>query len=200
MSDAVDIAAMLATLQQRGADRLDPLCYARIRALSRRAADRDGGLRRVLDARIAELASACLASLDASHAAPARDGSRQSARNAFAALHERLAADTASPKAQAATTALDELHRASATARARSQMRQALDSAPQDAGPLNSTLLVHRALTLMRDVSPDYLQAFMGYVDALAWLDGMTAKAAPASATPIAGPKRPRAKPRTRRA
>lgn len=200
MSDTVDIAALLATLQQRGADRLDPLRYARIRALSRRAADRDGGLRRVLDARIAELASACMASLDASHAGPARDNPRQPARNAFATLHERLTADTASPKAQAATTALDELHRASATARARSQVRQALDSAPQDAGPLNSTLLVHRALTLMRDVSPDYLQAFMGYVDTLAWLDGMAADTPPAGTTSIAGPKRSRAKPRTRRA
>ncbi|HEY4560480.1 MAG TPA: DUF2894 domain-containing protein [Lysobacter sp.] len=199
MSDTVDIAALLATLQQRGADRLDPLRYARIRALSRRAADRDGGLRRALDARIAELASACMASLDPSHDGPARDNPRQPARNAFATLHERLA-DTASPKAQAATTALDELHRASATARARSQVRQALDSAPQDAGPLNSTLLVHRALTLMRDVSPDYLQAFMGYVDTLAWLDGMAADKPPAGTTSIAGPKRSRAKPRTRRA
>ena len=42
---------------------------------------------------------------------------------------------------------------------------------PKNAAPLNSHHLVHRSLTLMRDLSPEYLDRFMSYVDALLWLD-----------------------------
>jgi len=42
---------------------------------------------------------------------------------------------------------------------------------PDNAGPLNSQHLVHRALVLMRELSPEYLQHFVGYIDALQWLE-----------------------------
>ena len=48
-----------------------------------------------------------------------------------------------------------------------------LQQAPADAGPLNSGVLVHRALGLMRSLSPGYLQHFLAYVDALSWLQQM---------------------------
>lgn len=51
------------------------------------------------------------------------------------------------------------------------QLAQALAQGPENAGPLNSHLLVLRSLKLMRDLSPDYLNRFMSYVDALLWLD-----------------------------
>ncbi len=51
------------------------------------------------------------------------------------------------------------------------QLTRSLARIPEQAGPLNSQLLVLRALTLMRDVSPAYLGRFMAYVDALTWLD-----------------------------
>jgi hypothetical protein len=38
---------------------------------------------------------------------------------------------------------------------------------------------VHRALTLMRDTSPEYLQHFMAQVDALMWLEQAQAQPAP---------------------
>lgn len=47
------------------------------------------------------------------------------------------------------------------------QVSQALAQAPQNAGPINSHMLVLRSLGLMRDASPDYLNRFMGYVDTL---------------------------------
>lgn len=50
------------------------------------------------------------------------------------------------------------------------QLAEALAQAPENAGPLNSHLLVLRALERMRDVSPDYLSRFMAYADALLWL------------------------------
>ena len=51
------------------------------------------------------------------------------------------------------------------------QLSRAFAQAPENAGPLNSHFLVLQSLRLMRDVSPEYLEQFMSYVDALLWLD-----------------------------
>ncbi len=51
------------------------------------------------------------------------------------------------------------------------QVTQAIAQAPQNAGPINSHMLVLRSLGLMRDLSPDYLNRFMGYVDTLLFLE-----------------------------
>lgn len=51
------------------------------------------------------------------------------------------------------------------------QVSQAIAQAPQNAGPINSHMLVLRSLGLMRDASPDYLNRFMAYVDTLLCLD-----------------------------
>jgi hypothetical protein len=51
------------------------------------------------------------------------------------------------------------------------QLTQTLAQAPANAGPMNSQHLVLRSLETMRDISPDYLQNFMSYIDALIWLD-----------------------------
>lgn len=51
------------------------------------------------------------------------------------------------------------------------QVQQAIAQAPQNAGPINPQMLVLRALALMRDLSPDYLQRFMTHVDTLLCLE-----------------------------
>lgn len=51
------------------------------------------------------------------------------------------------------------------------QLSAALAQVPDNAGPLNSHLLALQSLELMRDVSPEYLQHFMSYVDGLLWLE-----------------------------
>lgn len=51
------------------------------------------------------------------------------------------------------------------------QVKQAIAMAPQNAGPINSHMLVLRSLGLMRDASPDYLNRFMAHVDTLLRLD-----------------------------
>lgn len=199
-----DLEGALDALRRRGAARLDPLRLARIESLAARASQQRDGLRARLDARVLELATACAATLDDTPAPSLRAGrpaaGRATAHDAFVALRERFAPrdEPAHPAVAHTSVALDGLRRASAGARARSQVRQALEQAPQDAGPLNSAQLVHRALVLMRDVSPDYLQAFMGYVDTLAWLDGMAAPDATGPASPSPA-RRPRAKSARRR-
>lgn len=50
-------------------------------------------------------------------------------------------------------------------------VEQAMEDAPEDAGPLNSHRLVIGAITQMRDISPDYLNRFVSYVDTLLWLE-----------------------------
>ena len=51
------------------------------------------------------------------------------------------------------------------------RLAQSRATLPENAGPLNSHHLVHRSLTLMRELSPEYLERFVGYVDALQWLE-----------------------------
>jgi hypothetical protein len=99
---------------------------------------------------------------------------------------------------------LEDARRRWSRIRAESQLRESLETAPTDAGPLNSGRLVHRAITLMREQSAGYLQSFLSYLDALAWLEQMSdggvlaAEDAPRVATEARQARRPR-KPRKRR-
>lgn len=61
------------------------------------------------------------------------------------------------------------------------RLNQSRAKVPQNAGPLNSHQLVHRSLTLMRDMSPEYLNRFMAYVDALSWVEQLNGGAAAAA-------------------
>jgi hypothetical protein len=66
------------------------------------------------------------------------------------------------------------------------QVTQAIAQAPQNAGPINSHMLVLRSLGLMRDLSPDYLNRFMGYVDTLLFLEDAGQSKAVAKKVPSA--------------
>jgi hypothetical protein len=55
--------------------------------------------------------------------------------------------------------------------RAEQRLRQVLAQVPAMAGPLNSAHVVNRALQTMRELSPEYLDAFILHVDALLSLE-----------------------------
>lgn len=55
--------------------------------------------------------------------------------------------------------------------RVQKQVSQALSQAPHNAGPINSQMLVLRALALLRERSPDYLNRLMTEVDTLLCLE-----------------------------
>nr|WP_063570573.1 DUF2894 domain-containing protein [Luteibacter rhizovicinus] len=98
--------------------------------------------------------------------------------------------------------ALDQFQKLWSRMRTESQLRQSLEHAPENAGPLNSSALVHRSIALMRDLSPGYLQHFVSYVDDLSSLEqlGHGAAAMPRDVPQAATiGKRPRAKARSRR-
>ena len=65
------------------------------------------------------------------------------------------------------------------------QVTKAMAQAPQNAGPINSHMLVLRSLGQMREASPDYLGRFMVYLDTLLCLD------APVASKPTTTKKRP---------
>lgn len=51
------------------------------------------------------------------------------------------------------------------------QLALAMKQAPQNAGPINSHMLVLRSLAMMQEISPDYLGRLVSYVDTLLSLD-----------------------------
>lgn len=86
--------------------------------------------------------------------------------------------------------------------RTESQLRQSLAHTPENAGPLNSSALVHRSMALMRDLSPGYLRHFLSYIDDLSWMErvseGKVAPAADAQTAASIGKRRKSRKPRTK--
>lgn len=67
------------------------------------------------------------------------------------------------------------------------QLALAFAQAPENAGPLNSHFLVLQSLRLLRDGSPEYLEQFLPYVDALLWLDQVDSGRNPAQKNPVRG-------------
>lgn len=192
-----DPSAALDALRARGADRLDPVRFRFIEALARRAAAHDGQARRVLDDKLAEALAACGQGLERAAVAGDGAGSRALAPGPLAELVGQLARH-ASPQepalvpavARAAAPsppelkALGHFRRTWSRLNAHQRLTQALAKVPENAGPLNSNQLVHRSLTLMRDLSPEYLDHFMAYVDALLWLDRVNGGAPPGKEAP----------------
>lgn len=137
-------------------------------------------------------------------------GMAAGAGSAAAKGAERAAATSATAPLAAGTSRpprdlnIVQQHRSAWTQlRAEQRVAQSQTALPDQAGPLNSQLLLHRALTLMRETSPGYLQHLMGQAEALMWLeqalaapsaDAKTASRAKAAA------KSPKAAPRGRAA
>lgn len=212
--------AVLDAWRASGADRVNPLRFHLIDALDRRAAAYDGATRRRLDERLADLIAAyegelkvaedALAEADADPAQNAEaagplagliaylgdpTGNSETAGDTAHDSHDPLGLRAAYPE----LPLLDEFRALWSRFSADRQVRQSQERVHKNAGPLNSNQLVHRALTLMREMSPGYLQQFLSYTDALMWMEQMTAAAAPApKEAPRAGAakKAARGKPR----
>jgi hypothetical protein len=209
------VRATLDAWREQNVDRLSPTRFHFIEALERRAAGHSGEARRILDDRLAKLLEAYaddlkMAASNLEHAGSAPPP-RAPARGALAELINYIADraatrgnDRAASDAVLSTfptlEALGEFREIWSGLRTDSQVRQSLEQVPTDAGPLNSGSLVHRSLTLMRELSPGYLQQFLSYVDTLAWMEQMSDGGAFAAKdgprTGVAKKKRARAKPR----
>ncbi|SIT47539.1 conserved hypothetical protein [Paraburkholderia ribeironis] len=185
--------ATLEAWRERGADRLNPVRFHFIAALERRAATHGGATRRILDDRLSGLLDAYTEEIERAdavraemHAAP---GSASSGANngALAGLIEHIERhalmadrDGAGAASYPELPALDYFREVWSKVRTEKQLRQSLAQVPGNAGPLNSSSLVHRSLSLMRELSPEYLKQFLSYVDTLSWLEQMNGGGAPA--------------------
>ena len=93
-------------------------------------------------------------------------------RGTLHGLIDHIAAATGpEPSSFPELPALDTFRKIWNTIHSEGQLRQALDHLPTNAGPLNSSALVHRSIVLMRELSPGYLQQFLSYVEALSWME-----------------------------
>lgn len=222
--DTADIRLMLDAWRGQGADRTDPLRFGVIAALAQRAGRYDGPVRQLLqdrlaarvddyantiastDADIPEAEDAASICTDAGISSPGPLRELLDQLGALQAPAERFSdADDATAAPAPARTpmpVLDEFQRLWSRIRTDSQLRQSLQSVPEDAGPLHSSTLLHRAMTLMQEASPGYLQHFIAYADALSWMeqlqeDGMLETPSPRS-TGVKAPGKPRARKRAK--
>lgn len=169
------VTEVLHAWRQRGADRLDPVRFRFIEAMARRAATHEGEARRLLDERVAQLVAAhdaALAKLEpprkkATPAAPAEGG----LADLLAHVAERTGVAEGAARSAADLKSLRYFRSTWSRLSADRRLNQSQSKVPENAGPLNSQHLVHRAITLMRDASPDYLNRLMSYIDALSWID-----------------------------
>lgn len=181
--------------------------------LAKRAALHEGEVRRLLDERAAQLDDGAVryalpparasseasladadadADADAGTVAVATDQVVEASREAVATSSVSLTSlvelltEAAHARSQAMPTAdtVDHFRRLWSTVRTESQLRQSMQQAPDNAGPLNSAALVHRAIGLMRGVSAGYLQHFLSYVDDLSTIEALLGSAATAKEVP----------------
>ncbi len=215
------IDALLASLRDEGGERFDAAGWHYLQTLARRAAEHDGSVRRLLEAKL-DLAVATFAERFAQARSAAADllattckeypqaaaelqqlfadsdfkGLRHlratlGARKQCAQLAELVSqfepalvgapehppAQHAASHAAEADRAIRELKtvRESRATWARmsvdKQLSLAMKQAPQNAGPINSHMLVLRTLATMQAISPDYLSRVVSYVDTLIALD-----------------------------
>ncbi|APA89269.1 DUF2894 domain-containing protein [Paraburkholderia sprentiae WSM5005] len=200
--DAIHMTrATLDAWRASGAARLDPVRFHLLDAFARRTTRHSGESRRALEQRLSELLAEYTAEVEraaadeaASQAATGQVDEGNDATDAtLASLIEQLArhharADAPHAAAYPELPAIDYFREVWSKVRTEKQLRQSLAQVPGNAGPLNSSSLVHRALSLMRELSPGYLKQFLSYVDTLSWLEQMNGgvpveKEAPRAAT-----------------
>ncbi|MFY0448536.1 DUF2894 domain-containing protein [Xanthomonas codiaei] len=207
---AATARARLQRWHAEGAGQVDPVRFHLLQTLAARAeAQADAAVRAVLEDRLAVLVDQYAAVIkQAAARATSRAVAPAPQRSRLAALSDQLVGHAALMEVDSRRTAaadalqfpelpaLDDFRRTWTTVRTASQVRQSLQDAPKDAGPLNSSVLVHRCISLMRERSPGYLQHFLGYVDALSWLEQMHTGGvlADETAAPVGTPARKRSR------
>lgn len=114
-------------------------------------------------------------------------------------LHRIAEAGAAPAGAPAELKSLRQFRRTWSRLSVERQLSRSLSRLPDKPGPLNSQLLMLRALQRLQDLAPAYLDRFVAYADALLWLDQADAQAAPAGTPAREDPRlSPKRRPRRR--
>ena len=199
-----DLMALQASLEAAGAARLDVVGWHYIELLSQRARADRGRSQKLLNDKLQTRLEEFKRRWDGAQT-PAQAAPLASAQSPLATLLADMAqhAPTTATAATAPTaTAVKAVWRAESPRvqqfktqlgkiSVQKQVKQAIALAPQNAGPINSHMLVLRSLGLMRDASPDYLNRFITYVDTLLCLEEAgKVSAPPKRASSTAKPKK----------
>ncbi|WP_114973565.1 DUF2894 domain-containing protein [Rhodoferax ferrireducens] len=183
MNETVDFSGDIASLRQLGADQFDPVRLHYLQVLATRASAHQGPVKRILDAKLAK----ALVTFRERFEQAQRDTkdtvapSKESDPRASLGELVRYMAQHSPDHVEGGFDGDVGLRRELKTTRyfrntwsklsVDKQVTQAIKQAPKNAGPINSHMLVLRSLALMREISPDYLNRFTSYVDALLCLD-----------------------------
>lgn len=191
IGDVGDFQAQLDALRTSGAADRDPVRFAYLEALIRRAAGQPAAIRQALSAKISAAAEELAGSRPAETSGVAEPDTASPLTELLAYISDHAHEPTAmlQPTSENATVsrkirpkskkspAGPELKSVAifrnewSKLSTEQQLTQTLAQAPENAGPMNSQHLVLRSLERMRDIAPDYLQGFMSYIDTLIWLD-----------------------------
>jgi hypothetical protein len=208
--------AMLDAWREEHADRLDPIRFHFMEALERRASRHEGEARRLLNGKLSLLLEAYAGDLEcAATRSNEVEAPDEAAHTTLGGLMDHIASHAsaragdaapddvaAQPSVPPTLEALGEFRKIWSRLRTESQLRQSMEQAPANAGPLNSGALVHRSIALMRELSPGYLQHFLSYVDDLSSLEplgGLSAAIVSDAQQAAAPAKRTRSRSRARR-
>lgn len=171
-----DLIGALEALRTAGAAQFDPVAWHYLQTLSQRAVLQTGKaqalLRDRLQTAMTELRSRMETAAKATHSQRV-----QANTSALAALLQdmpsRQQASGHSDGWPAENPRIQQFRKQLSQISVQKQVKQAIALAPANAGPINSHMLVLRSLGSMRDISPDYLNRFMAYVDTLLCLDSV---------------------------
>jgi Protein of unknown function (DUF2894) len=183
LSELSTLDALQASLQDAGAARLDPVGWHYIEVLSERARAQSSHAQQLLNEKRRKALQQFKLKLETAPS-PAHIEPPKPSPSALATLLGEMAQHattvhmapptlankptawrTENPRVQQFKKQLNKIS-------VQMQVKQAIAQAPQNAGPINSHMLVLRSLGLMRDASPDYLNRFITYVDTLLSLEG----------------------------
>ena len=170
-----DAMALLQPAQAAEAAQLDPVGWHYILVLAERTRTQTGPAQALLQAKL----NTAVAQLQLRLAKPQTPSTLPSslAPSPLSALLQDMAAPSAqrpwSPSGHGRldNPRVEQFRKQLGKISVQKQVTQAIAQAPQNAGPINSHMLVLRSLGLMRDLSPDYLNRFMSYVDTLLILE-----------------------------
>lgn len=184
MSSGADSKYRLQALHEAGAAARDPIGWHYLQTLAVRTAAHTGTAQALLERKLQQ-------ALDAFevrwHNCPAPQVSVHRGPSPLAQLLQETGQNPAAVSAGSASTASNrrapppglrpdnprvrQFRRQLRKISVQKQVGQALAQAPRNAGPINPHMLVLRALGLMRDISPDYLDRFMTHLDTLLCLE-----------------------------
>jgi len=174
MSDPAPVRPDLASWRASGAAQVDAIGWHYIETLAQRASEHSGPAQHKLLAKLQE----ALQQLEVRMATATQPRPRHAAMpSPLACMLQDMGVrgaplGTNTPDQWAfGNPRIEEFKKQLSRISVAKQVNQALSQAPHNAGPINSHMLVLRSLELMRDISPDYLNRFVGYVDTLIFID-----------------------------